>query len=655
MIGHIMISLASLGKHIGERVLFTNVNLTIGIADRIGLVGPNGSGKTTLLEILAGRLEPDEGEVSRNRRATVGYLLQEVPKFSGRTLIDELLAGHESLDKLGAQLRLVEEEVRRASDEDELEELALRHGELERLFDSAGGYDLPSAGKKILGGLGFKSSDFDRNTEEFSGGWLMRLALARLLLTEPSLLLLDEPTNYLDLESVTWLESYLRDYQGSLIIVAHDRTLLNTISGRIWEIDEERIISYTGNYDSYLRARALREEGLAAQRKSQERFLVKEKRFIERFRYKNTKAKAVQSRIKRLEKMDFVGESARRRNVSIAIPDPPPSARVQLELTDLWKSYDDLPIYTGIDFQVERGDRIALVGPNGAGKSTLMKIISGALGFEKGSRTLGRGVELSYYAQHQVEILNYESTILDEVGAAAPGVLVQQVRSLLGRFLFTKEDVFKKISVLSGGEKARVALAKLLISPPNLILFDEPTSHLDIGSREILAGALKEYSGSLVIISHDRHFLDAIVTRVVEVGNGGIQQYLGSYSDYLRKKEQGPDSGDPSGGAGGKTGRKSRLKDDRRVEAEKRNELYRKLKPIKQEVAVLEEEISEAESKISGFEEKMADPAFYEDGARFAEALRDYNELKAVALSKTERWEELGQQMEELAGDGDQP
>lgn len=644
-----MISLSSIAKHFGDRVLFTKVNMTIGIAERIGLVGPNGSGKTTLLEIIAGREEADEGTVSRNRRASIGYLLQEVPKFSQRTLMDELLAGHEKLDLLGAQLRMVEEEMRTVTDEELLQELALKHGDLERKFDNAGGYDLPAAGKKILGGLGFRESDFERSAEEFSGGWLMRLALARLLLIEPALLLLDEPTNYLDLESVIWLESYLREYEGSLIVVSHDRTLLNAVSNKIWEVDQQSIVTYTGNYDAYLRARRIREEGLEATRKAQERFLTKEKRFIERFRYKNTKAKAVQSRIKRLEKMDLVGVSARQKRVRIALPEPPPSARVQFELRDLWKSYGELSVYRGIDFQVERGDRVALVGRNGAGKSTIMKIIGGSLSFEKGERIIGRGVEIGYFAQHQMETLRADATVLEEVAAAAPGLVAGQVRSLLGRFLFTRDDVFKKISVLSGGEKARVALAKLLASPPNMILLDEPTSHLDIQSREILEDALGEYEGSLVIISHDRHFLDAIVTRVIEVRDGAIREYLGSYNDYLRKKEEGGrEESFPGDPPEGRPGRKGKSKEERRLEAENRNELYRKLKPIRGEIVRLEEEIAAMDKQIAEFEVKMADPALYRDGSGFSEALREYNETRAVIASKTERWENLTMEAEKL-------
>ncbi len=644
-----------MGKQIGPRVLFSKVNLTIGISDRIGLVGPNGSGKTTLLEILAGRIEPDEGSVSRNRRATVGYLPQEVPRFSDRALLDELLAGHETIDHLRAQLTLVEEEMRRASGEEELRSLAEKQGELERRFDSEGGYDLPSAGKKILGGLGFRESDFTRPAGEFSGGWLMRLALARLLLIEPSLLLLDEPTNYLDLESVVWLEAYLRSYEGALVAVSHDRTLLNAVANRIWEIDGEQIVSYTGNYDASIRARRLREEQLAAAKKAQERFLAKERRFIERFRYKNTKAKAVQSRIKRLEKMETITGRAAQKSVRIRMPEPPPSARIQLELKGLSKSYGDHAVYTGIDFAVERGERIALVGRNGAGKSTLMKILAGVLPFEAGERRLGKGVEVGYFAQHQMESLRYDATVLDEVASAAPGMTTEQVRSLLGRFLFTKDDVFKKIGVLSGGEKVRVALAKLLASPPNVILLDEPTSHLDIRSREVLEEALGEYGGSLVIISHDRSFLDALVTRVVEAGGGTIASRLGTYADYLRRREEElAASGETAEkrDAPRRTGRKIKSKEERRAEALRRNELYRVARPLREKIASLEEEIGALEKKAARFEEEMADPSFYEKGERFGDVFREYNDTRAVIASKTERWEELAEELERLTGDG---
>jgi len=665
-----MISLTSIAKHYGQRTLFSGVSLTIGVSERIGLVGANGSGKSTLLEILAGQMEPDEGTVTRNKRAETGYLRQEVPKHTGRTLLEEMLAGHGHLDHLQKRLAVIEEEMRSATDPVALEALAAEHGELERKFDVGGGYDLPALAKKILGGLAFRESDFTRGTSEFSGGWLMRLALARLLLVEPDLLLLDEPTNYLDLESVIWLEGYLREYDGSIVVVSHDRALLNTLSNRVLEIDAGKVISYTGNYDAYQKARALREEGLEAARKAQEREIAHTEKFIERFRYKASKARQVQSRIKALEKVERIDAPSRRKTMRLAFPEPPPSSRHQIELRGVWKGYGGAPVYSGIDLTVERGERIALVGPNGAGKSTLLKLLAGALAPDAGERALGRGATLAYYAQHQVEALDFRRTILEEVCLAAPHLTQERVRGLLGRFLFSGDDVMKTIGILSGGEKARVALSKLLVNPPNVILLDEPTSHLDIPSRDVLEDALSEYDGSIVMISHDRHFLAALANRVVDVRGGMIRSYLGDYPDYLAKREReareaaaaalardaaaarGADAGAASPAKpardAAEDSRPKRTKEEKRREAELRNERYRKLTPVKREIESLESELDRLTQQMSALEAQMADPAFYQDGSRFAETFKTYNSVKSVVAAKTERWERLSLQLDEL-------
>jgi ATP-binding cassette subfamily F protein 3 len=657
-----MLSLTGIAKHYGERTLFSGVNLTFGVCERVGLVGPNGCGKSTLLDILAGRLEPDEGSVSRNRRATVGLLQQEVPKYTGRTLLEEMLAGHASLNHLEQRLALLEEEMRQTEDRAQLETLAAEHGELERRFDEGGGYDLPAAARRILGGLAFRDSDFARPTAEFSGGWLMRLGLARLLLTEPDLLLLDEPTNYLDLESVVWLESYLRGYDGSIVIASHDRVLLNRLATRVLEIDARRVVSYAGNYDAYLRARALREEGLRATQKAQEREIAHAQAFIERFRAKNTKARQVQSRIKRLEKMDRVEAPKERRTLRLAFPEPPPSGRVQIALTGVWKGYGGPPVYQGVDLTLERGERLVLVGPNGAGKSTLLKLLAGVLAPDRGERRLDPRTSIAYYAQHQVEALDFGLTVLEEVQAAAPDLVPERIRGLLGRFLFSGDDVKKAVGVLSGGEKARVVLAKLLVRPPNVILLDEPTSHLDIPSREALEGALEEYPGSLVMISHDRHFIDRLASRVVEVGGGGLRSYLGGYGAYLEKKAREAEAGraaeaaapsraEPglaAAGADAAAARGRRTREDKRREADLRNERHRRLAPLKRELEALEREIEELGRAVQGLETEMADPDFYRDGARFAQTFRRHRELRAEGDAKLERWQDLSQRLEQM-------
>jgi ATP-binding cassette subfamily F protein 3 len=551
------------------------------------------------------------------------------------------------MSHLESRLALLEEEMRATSDAAALEALAAEHGELQHRFQRGGGYDRPTEAKKILGGLAFQTSDFDRDTAEFSGGWLMRLALAKLLLTEPDLLLLDEPTNYLDLESVVWLEGYLREYEGSLVIASHDRVLLNRLATRIVDIDERRVVSYPGDYEDYLEAREARAEGLRAARKQQEREIAHTRRFIERFRYKNTKARQVQSRIKKLEKMEKIEEPTKRRTLRFSFPDPPPCGRIALELRGVWKSYDGgPPVYRGLDLTIEKGDRLALVGPNGAGKSTLLKLLAGALEPDRGDRRLDPRARVAYYSQHQVETLDYARTIYEEVQDAAPGLEPQQIRGLAGRFLFSGDDAFKTIGVLSGGEKARVALAKLLVHPPNLLLLDEPTSHLDIPSRELLEDALEEYKGAIVMISHDRHFLESLANRVVEVGGGGARNYLGTYSEYLEKKERMAETATESEPSAADVTRRSR--EDKRREAEERNARYRAVAPLRREVESLEREIEKLEREVTGLETDMARPDVYEDGARFSEAFRRHHDLKAVTQAKLERWAELSKKIEEI-------
>ncbi|NNE07583.1 MAG: ABC-F family ATP-binding cassette domain-containing protein [Gemmatimonadetes bacterium] len=657
-----MLILQNIAKHYGGRTLFDSLNVTIGTGERIGLVGPNGSGKTTLLEILAGHLEPDGGSRSLSRDMTIGYLLQDVPKFTGRSVLDETLAGHERLAGLEEELRALERALEREEDTRALARLSEEHGAKEHAYQELGGYQLDAKAKKILGGLGFQDEDLDRPTEEFSGGWLMRAALAKLLLMEPGLLLLDEPTNYLDLPSVVWLESYLAAFPGSLVLVSHDRELLRRLPNQIWDVEDCTIVPYSGNYDFYLKAKALREEGLEARRKAEARFLEKETRFIERFRYKNTKAKAVQSRIKRLDKMEFAGDRRTEKRVVFRLPEAPPSARVQVELRAIGHAYGEQVVYESIDWMMERGERVAFVGPNGAGKTTLLKIIGGELEPTSGERALGRGVKLGMFSQHQTEALDLDATILEEVQRVLPTGNQERARSMLGRFLFSKEDVFKKISVLSGGEKARVALAKILASPPNVLLLDEPTSHLDIASREVLEDALSDFDGSIIVISHDREFLSRLADRIVEITAGTLREFMGTYDEYKAVQDAGGLAvRDTNASGGGISAREESergeepglsKKEEKRLAAERRNALYRKRKPVADKIEAIEAEIEKLTAEIEALEHKMADPAHYET-PEFAKTLSEYKRKKTVVTSKTARWEDLAERLEAIERDAE--
>jgi ATP-binding cassette subfamily F protein 3 len=534
-----MIHVEGLGKRYGERVLFEDVSWHVKKRDRIGLSGPNGSGKTTLLRMLAGSEEPDAGQIRMASDTTIGYLPQDGIVHQGRTVYQEVVLAFAELLALKDEQHRIEDELAHATeDAGGHERLLERYAEVTERFKHLGGYEIDARVAEVLKGLGFSPADQERKTEEFSGGWQMRIALAKLLLARPNLLLMDEPTNHLDLPARNWLEEYLADYPGSVVLVSHDRYFLDATVARITEVGLKTLSDYHGNYSHYLSEHTARMERLHEAHRRQSEEIEKAQVFINRFRYQATKAKQVQSRIKQLDKVERIEIPPARKKIKFHFPEAKRPGRVVLETKGVRKAYGSNVVLKQLDLTVERGDRIALVGPNGAGKSTLMRILAAVDRPDEGMRLEGHNVVLDYFAQDQAAILNATRTVQEEMSSASPLQMAPMIRTILGGFLFAGDDVFKKVAVLSGGERNRLALAKMLLKASNVLLLDEPTNHLDLDSKEILLEALAAYGGTLIFVSHDRYFVDKLASKVIEVGGGEAPLYPGGYEDFLYWKRQ---------------------------------------------------------------------------------------------------------------------
>ncbi len=642
-----MISLNNISMRYGAKVLFDEVSLRISGKDRVSLVGSNGAGKSTMLKVIAGHIRPDEGEVAISKHTTVGYLPQEGIQFTGLTLYEEIYSSAGDINKIQDEMRQIEIEMEETEDTatDEFMDLVNEYGELQERFQMLDGFKLKSKIEKILIGLGFFEKDFDRMTGEFSGGWQMRIALAKLLLSNPSILLLDEPTNHLDIESLIWVENYLKSYQGAIVMVSHDRSFLDNITDRTVEISLGNVTEYSGNYSFYIKEKEIRKQLLENQYDNQQSYLRQQEKFIERFRYKATKSRQVQSRIKLLDKMDLVELEDEESSVNFRFPPATHSGKVAIEITNLTKSYDGkINVLEDIDLMISKGEKIVLFGVNGAGKSTLTRIIAGHETYNSGEVKPGHLVERKFYAQNQAEALNPELTVLQTMEQSAFGEVLKNLRTILGSFLFRGDDVFKKVSVLSGGEKSRLALAKMLIEPSNFLILDEPTNHLDMRSKEVLMNALQKYNGTVLIVSHDREFIDGIVDKVIEVKNKKIRTYIGNATDYIRAKDQEAKSLNPKYNKPVKENKSPVLKSvNGTVKAsdseKKKKEINKQIIPVRSRINELEKQTAKNEKRLKELEELMGKDEFYKGAYNIVEATNEYNSLKDTLKSVYSEWE----------------
>jgi ATP-binding cassette subfamily F protein 3 len=664
-----LVTLSGIAKSHGAQHLFDGVDLQVAAGRRIAVVGPNGAGKTTLLEIITGDQSADTGSVTRAKDLAIGYLRQEVAPSTGRRAIDEVLVGAGAVSGIERRMRHIETELTEASEEDELAELMDEYGRLQHRFEAMGGYGMEAEARRILGGLGFAAADMERSTAEFSGGWMMRIGLARLLLQNPDLLLLDEPTNHLDLASVEWLQEFLADYAGAVILVSHDRDFINEVVNRVAELSHGTLTEYVGDYADFVEQREERVAQLERQAATQGRKVAQVERFIERFRYKASKARSVQSRIKQLDRLERVTVPVTRtRSVKFRFPEPPRSGRTVISLHGAVKRYGSHTVYDGLDLVLERGQKVALIGPNGAGKSTLLKMLAGALELDGGSRELGSNVRVAYFAQHQIEALDPANSVLQELSGAAPRLTSADTRRLLGAFLFSGDAVDKPVEVLSGGEQTRLALAKLMADPANLLCLDEPTNHLDITSRDVLEDALNAFPGTLVLITHDRYLIRSVANTIVEVSGGTATVFAGDFEYYAAKRGLDIESRGAVEGVATPRGIEARQPHRResasaaaarrRTEAEDRNRRYRRTRELRDRLERAERDLQRAQEEVTQASERLADPAIYADGAAVRELVERHNDALDRTARLTQERERLGEEVAaaerdaELTGSG---
>jgi ATP-binding cassette subfamily F protein 3 len=660
-----VIQLAELTKSFGGRVLLDHVTWQIDDGERVGLCGPNGAGKTTLLRMMAGLEEPDSGAILKPAAVTIGYLPQDGLSHAGRTVFEEVSSAFGELLAIKREMHELEDRLGDPSvPEPEHEAMLSRYSDLQDRFRLGDGYSIELKTATVLQGLGFKPSDFERRTETFSGGWQMRLALAKLLLGQPNLLLLDEPTNHLDLEARNWLEEYLNGYPYAVILVSHDRFFLDAVVTRIADLTLRTLTDYHTNYSGYLVEHHERIEALRKAKREQDEEIARVKLFIDRFRYQATKASQVQSRIKLLEKVVPIEVPPERKRIHFDFPVCAKSGRTVLELQGVRKAYGDLVVFDRLNLHIERGDRIALVGPNGAGKSTLMRMLSGEEAPDAGARVEGHNVVMQYFAQDEATRMDPQPTVYETLASGSPIHMVPAIRNILGGFLFSGDDVNKRVRVLSGGERTRLAVARMLLRPSNTLLLDEPTNHLDLDSKEVLLDALVDYGGTLIFVSHDRYFVERLATKIIEVGNGTAVVFPGTYKEFLWHKEHGGqerqdgrDGRERREGRGGRERREGRdglarpkpgshvsseggREQKKRADAEARRR-QRAEQARRAEIDALEARIAECEQAIKELERQMSEPGFYDNRDAAQPIVDRHQALMWQVGDLMHQWEEL--------------
>lgn len=642
-----MLQLVNLTVEFGGRTLFSNLTWKINDRDRVALIGPNGAGKSTLLKIIARQQSATSGAIAQPKHLRVGYLPQDGLHAHGKPLLEEVVSAFDEIVRIKQRLDELEHALHTLDHEAPAYARALdEYGHLHQRLDDMGAASAESKAAKILNGLGFKESEFDKLCELFSGGWQMRIALAKLLLQNPDVLLLDEPTNHLDIDSIEWLEEYIKNYEGAIFMVSHDRYFIDNVCNRIVELERQTLTDYVGSYDDYEEQKALAEEQLLAAYERQQDEIKRVQLFIDRFRYKATKARQAQSRVKMLERMDRIQlPEEEKRAIQFRFPQPIKSGRVVLEIAGIQKSYDGRPILKGIEFALERGEKVALVGPNGAGKSTLLRIIAGDETPDTGTIKHGYNVTMEYFAQQQSDKLDMTRSVYEEIASAATNQPPLLLRTILGAFLFSGDDINKKVKVLSGGERSRLAFAKMLLNPANFIILDEPTNHIDAQSKEILQGALTDYEGTLLIVSHDRYFLESLVTKVIEVREGHAKIYPGTFAEYHERKVKEHAEAAARESIAEVKVKPIVSKPEREVKKEPIKADQQAKRKREKQLSQIESDIQKAETQKIEIEAQLADPLLYKNPDRQKTVQSEYNALHARITALYEEWNALAAEL----------